>query len=436
VSNLKIRWTALRQNKLARNTASMLTGGAITMALQAAYFVMIARSLGPGQYGAFVGVAGLIAAVAPFAVQGVGAVLIKNVARDRGRFAESFGNAVLSTCGLGAALLILVFLASPLILSGRVPLPLVLLVGIADLIFGGMVNLAGYAFQAVELLGKTARVTAVQSAIRAAAALIVFVSFPRPSAVFWATLYLGSACVAASYGLFLVFRQMGYPRLAPACLRTELIEGFNFSLGASSAAVYNNLDKPLLVRFGTLSATGLYAIAYRVVDLAFQPVGALQASAYSKFFQHGSQGIASSMRYARRLLLIGVGYGAVAGCALFFGAPLFPYVFGHQFAGSSEALRWLSPLVFLRAAHYCYSNAMTGADFQGVRSCIQVAVAVMNIALNVWLIPKYSWRGAAWASLVSDGLLVLSTWTATVILRSRMTRNNRSGVLQPESNLS
>ncbi len=216
-------------------------------------------------------------------------------------------------------------------------------------------------------------------------------------------------------------------------MRSEIVEGFSFSLGASSAAFYNNIDKPLLVRLGTLSAAGFYAIAYRVVDLAFQPVGALQASAFSKFFQHGSEGITQSVRYARRLLSIGAAYGVLAGCALFFGAPLFPYIFGRQFAGSVEVLRWLSPLVFFRAAHYCYSNAMTGADFQGLRACIQVAVAVLNVALNVWLIPIYSWRAAAWASLVSDGLLVLSTWAATLILSARITPRGQASALQSES---
>jgi O-antigen/teichoic acid export membrane protein len=427
-----ISWPALRQNKLVRNTLSMLTGGAITMALQAVYFVMIARSLGPGQYGAFVGVTALMAALTPYAVQGVGAVLIKNVSRNRRCLAESLGNAILTVAGLSSALLALVSIASPIILSSKVPLRLVLLVGMSDLILGGLVSLAGYVFQAVEMLGKTARITAMQSGIRAAAAAVVFVWFPHPSALFWAVLYLGTACLGSAYGLMLVFRRLGYPRLAPTLLRPELIEGFKFSVGGSSAAVYNNLDKPLLGRLATLNAAGLYAIAYRVVDLAFQPVGALHASAFASFFQHGSRGIADSARRAKQLLLIGAGYGVVAGLALFFGAPVFSYIFGRQFAGSEDALRWLSPLVFLRASHYCYSNALTGADYQGLRSCIQIAIAVLNVALNVWLIPRYSWRGSAWASLVSDGLLVLSTWTATVILIGRLTPKGQTVALQPD----
>jgi O-antigen/teichoic acid export membrane protein len=411
----------------------MLTGGAITTGLQAAYFVMIARSLGPAQYGAFVGVAALIAALSPFAAIGVGGVLVKNVSRDPACFRESLGNAILTASGLGLIVLILVCSASPMILSAKVPIVLVFLVGVSDLIFGGLVSLAGLAFQAFEMLGKTAQLTAIQSGLRAAGALVMLVSFSRPSAVSWAVLYLATSSLAAAYALTVLFRRWGYPRLAIARLRSEIVEGFSFSIGGSSAALYNNIDKTLLVRLGTLSAAGFYAIAYRVLDLAFQPVGALQASAFSKFFQHGSGGITHSVRYARRLLSVGAGYGIFAGGAIFFGAPLFPYIFGRQFAGSVEVLRWLSPLVLFRAAHYCYSNAMTGADFQGLRSSIQVVVAVLNIGLNLWLIPRYSWRGAAWASLAADGVLVLSTWAAILILSARITPHRRPSALPSES---
>lgn len=411
----------------------MLAGGAVTMGLQAAYFVMIARSLGPAQYGAFVGVAALIAALSPFTAVGVGGVLVKKVSRDPACFRESLGNAILTASGLGFIVLILVCSASPLILSAKVPLALVFLVGVSDLILGGLVSLAGLAFQAFEMLGKTAQLTAIQSGLRAAGALVMLVSFSRPSAVSWAMLYLGTSSLAAAYALTVVIRRWGYPRLALARLRSEMVEGFSFSVGASSAAVYNNIDKTLLVRLGTLSAAGFYSIAYRVLDLAFQPVGALQASAFSKFFQHGSEGISHSVRYAKRLLSIGAGYGILAGCAIFFGAPLFPYIFGRQFGPSVEVLRWLSPLVFLRAVHYCYSNAMTGADFQGLRSCIQAGVAVLNLALNLWLIPAHSWRGAAWASLASDGILVLSTWAATLILTARTAAHAQPSAFPSES---
>jgi len=305
-------WRRIQESKVAQNTLSMLTAGAVTMMLQGVYFVMIARSLGPEQYGAFIGVTALIAVLAPFSALGVGNVLVRNVSRDKKCFRESWGNAILATAVLGSLLLVLVLASSPFILSAKVPLTLVFLVGLSDLILGGIVSLAGLAFQAVEMLGKTAQVTATLSGIRATAAVAMFVSISRPSAVSWAGLYLASSSVGVAYALFVVSRRLGYPRLAIRRLRSEVVEGFRFSVGVSSMAVYNNIDKSLLVRLGTLNAAGFYGIAYRLVDLAFQPVGALQASAYSRFFQRGSEGITGSFRYAKRLLPLAAAYSVFA----------------------------------------------------------------------------------------------------------------------------
>jgi len=41
-----------------------------------------------------------------------------------------------------------------------------------------------------------------------------------------------------------------------------------------------------------------------------------------------------------------------------------------------------------------------------------VGVAVVNFGLNLIILPKYGWLGAAWTSLASDGLLLLILWIA------------------------
>ena len=48
-------------------------------------------------------------------------------------------------------------------------------------------------------------------------------------------------------------------------------------------------------------------------------------------------------------------------------------------------------------------DALTGADRQGVRTVLQLATAALNVGLNLLLIPAYSWRGAAWATLSKAG---------------------------------
>jgi O-antigen/teichoic acid export membrane protein len=52
--------------------------------------------------------------------------------------------------------------------------------------------------------------------------------------------------------------------------------------------------------------------------------------------------------------------------------------------------------------------------------CLQIVVAIFNILVNLWIIPAYSWRGAAWSSLASDGLLAVLMCIAVTVLRHRL----------------
>lgn len=184
----------------------------------------------------------------------------------------------------------------------------------------------------------------------------------------------------------------------------------------------------MLARLSSLQATGIYASAYRLIDVAFVPVRSLLAAAYAKFFQHGTSGIAGTIDFSKRLLPLAGLYGAIVGIALFFLAPVVPYILGHEYQDAVAALRWLAPLPLLKALHYFAADTLTGAGFQGLRSATQAIVAVFNILVNLWLIPLYSWQGAAWSSLASDGLLVLSLWLAVAFICRQQTQTSEEKV--------
>jgi len=48
-----------------------------------------------------------------------------------------------------------------------------------------------------------------------------------------------------------------------------------------------------------------------------------------------------------------------------------------------------------------------------------MGIAVFNVFLNLWIIPAYGWRGAAWSSLASDGLLAAILWLIAIRLCAR-----------------
>jgi O-antigen/teichoic acid export membrane protein len=168
----------------------------------------------------------------------------------------------------------------------------------------------------------------------------------------------------------------------------------------------------MLSRLADLAATGVYGAAYRVIDVTMTPVRSLAAAAYPHFFRQGVNGMTRTYPYALSLIAKTSIYGAVASAGVWLMAPILPYILGNQYQEVVSAVRWLALIPLLRCIHSFMADALSGAGLQPIRTGIQVLVALINIGLNAAILPRYSWRGAAWTSLGCDGLLVVLFWSA------------------------
>src|ERR1017187_1562532 len=189
----------------------------------------------------------------------------------------------------------------------------------------------------------------------------------------------------------------------------------------------------MLVRLGGLDATGIYGAAYRIVDVSFAPLSALVSAAAASFFRHGASGIAGSTRFARKLLPYTAGYGLLAAAFLFVASPILPALLGKGFATATLALQWLSPLVLLKSIHYFFADSLSAAGHQGLRASVQLGIVGFNVLLNLWLIPAYSWRGAAWASLASDAALAVGLFAAILSLRRKEALSEAACTVAPKA---
>jgi O-antigen/teichoic acid export membrane protein len=232
----------------------------------------------------------------------------------------------------------------------------------------------------------------------------------------WALLYLSGTAAATVIGVTLVWRELGPPLWRLRGMLGDLKVGYHFSVSLSAQSVYNDIDKTMLARMSTTAAVGTYAAAYRIIDVAFVPVRAMLFSTYSQFFRNGAAGLRATAAYARRLLPTACGYSIGAGALILLMAPIVPLILGEQFVDTVETLRWLAVLPLLKSLHYLAADSLTGAGLQPIRSRVQVLIALTNIGVNVLLIPRYSWRGAAWASLVCDALLAAALWLVVMKL--------------------
>jgi len=403
---------------LARNTLWALAGYGMRLLVQAGYFILMARYLGVKQYGGFIAVTALVSLISPFVGLGSGNLLVKNASRDKSLFAAYWGQGLWITTLSGAGLVVFVVGLCLVLLPRGIPVIAIVLIAVSDLIFVKLLEMAGWAFQAFEMISKCAHLNVLLSVFRLLGIAGLALTMEHPNFLAWSAVYFAGSVLAALIGVIWVTRRFGKPRLPLNLLRGERSEGFYFSVSLSAQTIYNDIDKTMVARLASLEAAGIYGAAYRLIDVAFTPVRALLNAAYPGFFRNGHHGIQESLRYGRRLLKRAIPYSILASAALVIGAPLVPFVLGRDYAGVGEALRWLAVLPVLKTIHYFTADSLTGAGYQGLRTLTQVGVAVFNVAINFWLIPAYGWRGAAWSSIASDGLLALTLWIIAARLSS------------------
>lgn len=405
-----ISLSQIRQSSLARNAGWMFVGQGLSVFVQAIYFVLVARLLGSEEYGVFVGAMALVVIVSQYCSLGSGFVMLRYVSQDHRKFPEYWGNVLLTILLFGSLMIVLLRLFGPWWI-GPSSASILLLVALGECTCARIAECAGQAFQAFEKLRITATLTTLTNVARLAAAAIMLVTLHKATVHQWAVASVCVSVVSATIGISTVTALLGRPKFRPRLIFSSAAEGLGFSFAASTTSVYNDIDKTMLSRYGMAEANGIYSMAYRVIDVAYMPIRSIHAAAFPRFFKKGANGIAAGVEFAKRILGKTTLYALVAAVGMALCAPMIPVVLGKSFADSVSALRWLCFLPFFRCFHISAGDSLTGAGYQNRRTACQVVVAGMNFGLNLWLIPIFSWKGAAMASIASDGLLAILNWS-------------------------
>ncbi len=409
----------------------MLVGQGGRVLIQATYFVIVARFLGVDGFGAFAVATALVALLGPLASIGALNLMIRNIVRESEsapcQYATALAVSFLSAILVTAALLALRAQIAPPELTAWA----LMCICAADLFGSRAAELAASVYVAMEQMRHTALIHLSMQGARALGAVILAVAPAAFTLTNWATVYAAATLLPATAITVLVGRRVGLARPDWSGFRRDWRQGVMFSISLSSQSVYNDIDKAMLGRLATVEAAGFYTAAYRVIDMAFIPVGALLGAAYPKFFREGQHGIARATMLIHRLLPPGVAYCMLAGAGLVAFADLVPVILGQDYTGAVDALRALAVIPLFKLLHYLPSNALTGAGMQGARSVAQGAAAGANVALNVVLIPAYGYWGAVVASVLTDGALVVMVWSILLVRVRRERRQAAAGARPP-----
>jgi O-antigen/teichoic acid export membrane protein len=198
------------------------------------------------------------------------------------------------------------------------------------------------------------------------------------------------------------------PRVEPRKWWLWLQETIPIVLGSAIGTVYFRIDAVMLAQMDDLNAVGLYGIAYKFSDLLGYVPHAVMAAAFTLLVGAWPERPHVFWRNFRGALLLLV-LGAVVLTAEFcaFAGPLIETLYGTRYLPAENAARLVVAGQAVR-----FFTVLCTLTLISVRRNVTYAIAsivgcVINVGLNLVLIPRYSFRGAAFATLATE-VIVLS----------------------------
>jgi O-antigen/teichoic acid export membrane protein len=394
----------LREHRIGRATATLFGSNVLALTLQTLQFVLLARLLGVEEFARVAAANALITIAIPLAGLGYGNVLLMRVSTDRTGLRAYMGNAQLAIAGLGVCLVLAVTLLARLIYGGASNIMLVAVMATSELILVRSIVALGQGYQAIDRVEVTSGLN-IGIALCRVAAIGFLMMADVHEATRWALVACGLFLMLACSVHLATARLLGTPRVAWRGLWSQRSEATHFALGTGAKALYTDLDKVFLGHCVGAAELGAYTAAYRLVVMAFLPVRSLLDASATQFYRRGAAGLTHSYGLTRHLLKVALPYGALAAGVMVAAAQWAPRVLGPSFGSATTVLYVLAPLPLIQAIHYAFSDALTAAGLQRVRSRLQWTTVCVYVGLAAMLIPAYGWRGAAAVCVVSEGLL-------------------------------
>jgi O-antigen/teichoic acid export membrane protein len=187
--------------------------------------------------------------------------------------------------------------------------------------------------------------------------------------------------------------------------RGWLPDSWPLLLSGVAIIVYARIDQVMLAHLASERALGIYSAAVKVSEVGYFVPSILATSFFPSIVRTRELGAeAYNVRRQHYFDLSVVLAVAIALPTTLLAGPIIHLLYGDQYAEAVPilcALVWATLFVFTGGARQQYLVAEGHMKFSFAAT---LAAAILNVVLNIFLIPRYEGFGAAMATLVSYGL--------------------------------
>ncbi|RBY93951.1 hypothetical protein DQ244_00830 [Blastococcus sp. TBT05-19] len=394
------------QGLVSNSTSQLLTFGFRAIA-GVGVVVLLARSGGPEDLGV-VQFALTLTSLLPF-FYGVPTLLAREVARRPDTARRWVEAGTLLSLGFGTLFTALLF-GVPLAIGASQAT--VLTIGIAGIgmAFDGIARVQFAVFWAWERLSTETWITGLQEAAYLGGTAAVLASGGGPVAA--TVVFAASRAVGALISWGVVGVRLGglpVPRVERGALRPILRQSTPFALSDTLTLTNGRFDAVLLGLLAGPAAVGLYQAATNLV-LHFNVIARSINRAVFPRMGRAWPDRPDEFGRLRNLSLRVLAFIALpVTCASLLLAPrTLDFLYGPEFAPAVLTYQLLIAVIAVRMMSHTFSLSLTAADRQKERTVAVATAAVLNIGLNFYFIPRFSYLGAAITTVICETALLVA----------------------------
>lgn len=396
--------------KIGRNISIILLGDLITYVIGFIYFAYVARHFGALDFGMLSFAIAITSLLAIFIVFGTNLFFIREIARNKSIIPKVIGNSLIIIFFFGFIAFILLTLYLKL-LNYKGDIVLIIYIIFISMIISSIKGVFDSIFQALEkpiyisfskIINTVLLLFGIILAINLKLNLVYFsIVYPVINSIIL-IFFIISYVKYKKSGAWLIF-DFNY-------IKYILKESWPFAITYAFVSIYVWTDSIMLSIFKSEVDVGYYNVAYRMVlALLFVPI-AFNVAVYPVLSRHYTDKSKKSIRiivdkYFSIMLIFGI---PISVGTTILASKIIKIIFGPEYAPAAVALQ-----ILIWSLAFTYMNAPFVKLFESIN--LQVLVtkitglsALINVAINYLLIPKYSIIGASTATLITEAIVAIS----------------------------
>lgn len=377
--------------------------------------IAIARIYGPEEYGAFAVALTLTTVMMAFAEFGLEQQFVRTVSVEPDRLAQTLGAFFTALVPVTLVLVLAMPVAGRLL--GYSPLVLELVAVLAVYWFFLRFHYPFITLMRVRFRAEvTAAVQAVSIIAQVAAIAVVVVQG-------WSIVAVAISQALVALFTLLIWLVVARPLLRQLRLHWPAVKrifrgAMEFAPQTISWVIYFHVGALILSFFSTEGEVGLYTAIFRLLFILYIVPEAFMTSCAPVLYRSFGRDLPRFdllARFANRLMLM---VALVVTFLLAIGAePIIGLIYGADFLPGLPLLYWLVPGVLCRIASLGMLEMLTTSNNQRYRNRVLQGGLLLNIALNLWLVPLHGALGAAIAASLTELVMLLAVVISCLRLR-------------------